>query len=662
MSSIEASGKIAWVLNRLSCMSPAEVLYRGKQSLTSVGIKCDLLSGRTTEMPRALGSIPIPSLNIGEQVRQQYLQDANDVAAGNIKLFSSHEFGVGDTPNWNRDPLTGVVGPSMFFDDIMLTDRNQVGDIKYLWELNRHLQLVRLAQAYALSRTRDYLDALVIQIDTWLDQCPPFIGPNWTSSLEVAIRLINWSLIWNMIGGWSCTVFSTEAGMQLRSRWLASVFAHCKYIGWHLSRYSSANNHLIGELTGLYVAARTWPCWSQSAQWCEQAKAELECQATLQFADDGVNREQAFSYQVFVSEFLLVAGVTGERSDDPFSETYWGNIQRAINFIRSMQDVGGRIPMVGDADDGAVFLLEPGIGIDRHLILLSLGNALASAKATEPPSLSAQWLLIGLERFRPLQAGGSNVTWQFPQGGYYLFGSNFGSENEVKGMVDCGPLGYLGIAAHGHADALSLTLSICGEECLVDPGTFSYWNEIKWRDYFRGTAAHNTVAIDGRDQSVSGGRFMWTRKAQACVKQHPVSPDQFDLVGSHDGYMRLSSPVLHTRSVHYDGLQMTLRVTDEITAEANHIIEQFWHFSPDVHVELSHNAAVVSGKRFRVRASFSGNNLDLALFQGSENPTLGWFSRAYESKVPCTTLRVRTSSSATTIDAQFSIEVLQQIP
>jgi len=657
MSSIEATGKLAWLLNRLSCMSPAEVLYRGKQSLNSLRIKHGLLSGRTSAVPRALGGVPLPPLNMGEPVRHKYLHEADAVIAGTVKLFENHQFEIGAIPNWNRDPLTGVVGPATFSGDIMLTDRSLVGDIKYVWELNRHLHLVRLAQAYALSGGPQYLDALVNQIDSWLKQCPPFMGPNWTSSLEASMRLINWGLIWNMIGGWYSAAFNTDEGAQFRSRWLAGVFAHCSYISWHLSRYSSANNHLIGELAGLYVAAQTWPCWHQSAQWGVQAKVELECQATLQFADDGVNREQAFSYHVFVSEFLLVAGLAGQRAHDPFSDAYWDNIQRAIDFVRAIQNVIGRMPMVGDADDGAVFLLEPGAGVDRHLLLLALGNALAGNKSTQPLALSAQWLLADLEGFHPLKAGVEEVVWQFPHGGYYLFGTNFGEKNEVKGMVDCGPLGYLGIAAHGHADALSLTLSLGGEACLVDPGTFSYRNELKWRDYFRGTSAHNTVRIDGLDQSVSGGRFMWTRKAEARVVRAPLNAPKFDFEGSHDGYQRLNDPVRHVRAVRFDNQTMQLRVKDTVTANTPHVIEQFWHFAPDVRVEFAGAAltARILGEHFDIQARFNGDGLTLELVRGADDPPLGWYSGAYESKEPCSTIRVSCTAAGTTIEAQFDI-------
>ncbi|TIQ17227.1 heparinase II/III-family protein, partial [Mesorhizobium sp.] len=79
------------------------------------------------------------------------------------------------------------------------------------------------------------------------------------------------------------------------------------------------------------------------------------------------------------------------------------------------------------------------------------------------------------------------------------------------------PLGYLSIAAHGHADALSLTLCVDGEPVLVDPGTWLYGSGGVWRDWFRSTPAHNTLNIEGKSQSIIAGTFNWSHKAVAAL-------------------------------------------------------------------------------------------------------------------------------------------------
>lgn len=650
---MNATMRIGWLVNRLRCMSVAEVGYRVRQAAaTRMGRR---MAGRTAPapLPRAL-TLPVlgaPALDPREI--EALLLDADRICAGHVVLFAERRFDVGVPTAWNRDPETGVTGPLLYAGDIAITNREQVGDIKHVWELNRHLHLVRLAQAWVVSRDVRWLHALEQQLRSWLDQCPPLTGPNWTSSLELGIRLVNWSLLWQLVGGEASPLFAGESGQKLRADWLGSIHAHCRTIARHLSRHSSANNHLIGELTGLYVGAATWPCWKESSEWLAQARRELEREAQLQFSRDGVNREQAFAYHIFSSEFLFVAGLLGQAIGQPFPRPYWASLQRALRFLRSVRDRGGHLPAVGDADDGCVFRLDAS-GMDRAAQLLALGDTVFGPAPDTHPGV--RWLLHALPGTRPdCDPHEVDTGWAFPDGGYFLFGNHFGEEQEIKGLLDCGPLGYLGIAAHGHADALALTLSVAGEECLIDPGTYSYWQEQKWRDYFRGTSAHNTVRIDGQDQSTSGGRFMWLRKAQAHIDRMPSSPHEFDFRGSHDGYTRLADPVRHMRSVRFDGASNTLTVRDEVSARKQHKVEQFWHFAPELDVRLTSQGLSVRGKRFVLQMQASGADLQLELVRGAENPPLGWCSRTYESKRPCEVLRITSVSSAVPVECRFTI-------
>jgi hypothetical protein len=647
----EATG-MAWLVNRLRCMSVAEVGYRIQQAaVKGVAKRVRLRTAPPLPRARSFAVHGAPVLAPGE--RDMLLADADSICAGHVVLFANRRFDVGMPPIWNRDPDSGVVGPAIYAGDIAITNRDLVGDIKHVWELNRHLHLVRLAQAWAVTNDVSMLHALHHQLRSWLDQCPALVGPNWTSSLELGIRLINWSLVWQLVGGESSGLFAGEDGQRLRADWLESIHDHCNGIARHLSRHSSANNHLIGELAGLYVGASVWPCWKASAGWLEQARRELEHEAQLQFSRDGVNREQAFAYHVFSSEFLFVAGLVGQACDQPFSRAYWTSLQRGLRFLRSVRDVGGHVPMVGDADDGIVFRLDEAGG-DRAAQLLALGDAVLHRQQADHPGV--RWLLHALPGKRPeADPHESDTGWAFPDGGYLLFGSHFGEPDEIKGMVDCGPLGYLGIAAHGHADALALTLSVGGEECLVDPGTYSYWQENKWRDYFRGTSAHNTVRIDGLDQSVPGGRFMWLKKAVASIERMPQSPHEFDFRGSHDGYERLADPVRHVRNVRYDAATATLTVRDEVAAKKQHGVEIFWHFAPGLDARLTSAGLHVRGRRFALQMHAQGADLKLELVRANENPPLGWYSRNYESKQACDVLKISTVSSAVPVECRFTI-------
>src|SRR6185295_18267508 len=97
-------------------------------------------------------------------------------------------------------------------------------------------------------------------------------GPNWCSALEAAIRLINWAVAWQILGGQSSKAFEEARGGHLLRRWLRSVHEHCHFVHGHFSLHSSANNHLIGEAAGLFIAAINWPYLPQSREWLATSK------------------------------------------------------------------------------------------------------------------------------------------------------------------------------------------------------------------------------------------------------------------------------------------------------------------------------------------------------------------------------------------------------
>jgi len=206
---------------------------------------------------------------------------------------------------WNRDPLTGIRAPLTFGKGLDYRDQSLVGNIKYLWEPNRQLELVTLARAYRVFGEERYLRDISCRLSSWLDQCPYPLGPNWSSSLELGIRLINWSIVWDLLGGKDAPLFAGEDGERLRDRWLTSIYQHVHFIDGYYSKFSSANNHIIGEASGVYVATVVWPFWPKFEKFSRQARSILLRESKKQTHADGVNREQAIAYQQFVIDFLL---------------------------------------------------------------------------------------------------------------------------------------------------------------------------------------------------------------------------------------------------------------------------------------------------------------------------------------------------------------------
>jgi hypothetical protein len=627
-------------------MSMAEIAYRFRKTAFNQTQRLGLFTAKKASVAKPSGRAKSFVKGNNHVKVACYQQAADEILAGHLPVFALQDNEFSPSSDWNRDPRTGRRAPLLFGKTLNYRDETLVGDIKYLWEPNRHLHLVTLAQAYYLSKEMRYTDGLAVQFDSWLDQCPYLQGPNWTSSLELAIRLINWSLVWQLVGGEEAPLFAGQTGAARLRRLMASVYQHMHFIRGHFSGYSSANNHLIGEAAGLFIATTTWPYWSQCASWRRTAQRILEEETQLQNTSDGVNREQAVSYQQFVLDFLILAGLAGRANDSEFSAGYWQRIEAMMEYVASIMDVAGNVPMIGDADDGYVVRLSREDNWCPYKSLLATGAILfdrgdfkAKAGALDDKT---RWIFG--DSVEPLydevETKGAvlPVRRAFAEGGYYILGSDMETDKEIRIIVDAGPLGYERIAAHGHADALALTLNSAGREFLIDPGTYAYHTQKKWRDYFRGTAAHNTLRIDGQDQSVSGGNFMWLQKAEARCELWESGEALGHFVGAHDGYTRLPDPVVHRREISFSKTDRKIIVNDMTLCKGTHSVEGYWHFSEACSVELTDNGIKAVNAGEVVVLGYVGGDARYELVKGDNDRPAGWVSRQFDVKLPAYTV------------------------
>jgi hypothetical protein len=638
---------LSWKLNRLRAMGAPEVAHRVRDAVRQ-RLQARGIGLVAVPPPASLARFGQPWLGLPSDPAP-HLAAAERILAGRFDVFALRDIELGFPPEWNRDPKTGTVAPVTFGKTLNYRDEAVVGDIKCLWEPNRHLMISDLAMAYRLSGELKYAQGVHTLLESWWRQCPYPLGANWSSALELALRLVSWSHAWQLLGGAGSVLFQGADGQAFLRRWLASIYQHCHFIAGHFSRHSSANNHLFGELTGLHVAALTWPCWPESAAWLAQTERELEQQALLQNGPDGVNREQAIYYQHTVADEMLLCLLAGRANRRPRSAAFLQRLETMLEFIAAMMNVAGDVPMIGDADDAqlANWDKSPGANVYRALLAsgaVLFGRADFKLKAGRFDDKSA-WLLgdAGRQAFDALpvvtQAG---LPRSFADGGYYLMGARFDTPTEVRLIADAGPLGYLGIAAHGHADALALSLSVAGQAVLVDPGTYAYHTQKQWRDYFRGTSAHNTLRIDGVDQSVSGGNFLWLRKAKAsCLAWRDDGEGQF-WSASHDGYMALPDPVSHRREVSVAPDAARIVVDDVLECKGTHDVELFWHVDPQCQVTLAGTVLHVRGDAFSLEMHLPDvPGASMVLVRGGEQPVLGWISRRFDEKQAAPTLAWR---------------------
>jgi hypothetical protein len=201
-------------------------------------------------------------------------------------------------------------------------------------------------------------------------------------------------------------------------------------------------------------------------------------------------------------------------------------------------------------------------------------------------------------------------------------------------IMDVGPLGYLSLAAHGHADALSVTLALDGRDVVGDPGVGSYYGHPDRRSVHRGTRAHATVSVDGADQSQIGGPFLWTEHARTTV--HRVDLERGIVDAEHDGYRRLTQPVRHRRWLIAPPDRDEVLVVDLLGGSGQHELRATWPLAPDLDarpIDRGHVVAREGSDPVALRYGAS-TPLECEQVRGDDSRGLGWCSESLESRVP----------------------------
>ena len=534
---------LGWYFHRLRAMGPAELVHRVAEKVQKVRAR-----GRLEGWERYPGVAvePLPGLRARVLAATEAQRAEVARAAGEILFGRFAAFGVAwpvrsaddlfPLEFWRLDPVSGRhwPGAGQYCFDISYRHERQLGDIKYVWEANR-LQFLQPLAAQALLASDDRaLAAIEAAVASWHAANPPFRGLGWNSGIELALRAIALLVVVSLVGD----RLSQPCRAQISSILHATAF----WLRRYPSRFSSANNHLVAELAGEFLIGLAMPALPFAAAMRANARHKLIEETGRQLLADGVPAEQSPTYGAFTAEFILLCAAIARDVGAPLPDLVGERLGAFADFIGWIQLADGCVPAIGDDDDGRV-LTAGGV---EHTYAGSVANAVAGYLGRGAPSAAPadfRGLLLGRAARPAAPYKGQRV---FETGGYSVVNETIAGA--AIGLVfDHGPLGYLSIAAHGHADALAVTLSVNGRPVLVDPGTYLYHSGGAWRDWFRGTAAHNTLSLPGIDQSTISGAFNWSHKAEGRL-DHQDFGRSWRLTGSHDGYLRRLG-VRHQRSI-----------------------------------------------------------------------------------------------------------------
>ena len=230
----------------------------------------------------------------------------------------------------------------------------------------------------------------------------------------------------------------------------------------------------------------------------------------------GIDRELASDYHGFVAELGLFAAVEAAAACGPLGTAAWERLGAMVDSAAALLDERLRPPRQGDGDEGRALLLDAPHPIAGHPCWLSAVTLFGRLDWWPPAPAGREHRAHrspgrrGRVRSRDGPRSGRPGS---PTPALTILRTTPGEAPEIWCRCDGGPHGFLSIAAHAHADALSVEVRHGGVDVLADPGTYCYHGDPPWRAYFRSTIAHNTVELAGRSQSGDGGPFLWLQHA-----------------------------------------------------------------------------------------------------------------------------------------------------
>ena len=644
MNTTSASG-LGWYARRVARMSPTELAWRVRdRALQAAWSRRQVTRGQLAEVgpapvdDRRFSAVlpPETAARVPGQAKAAVLASADQLLRGEWEVL-----GVVRTdmvrPDWFRDPVTGRRSdPCRYAFRVDHRSEDQVGNVKQVWEISRMQHLTLLATAWFLTREEKYANRVSEHLRSWWGENPFLSGIHWTSGIEIGVRLISLAWIRRLLDDWPgiADLFEHDGTA------LQQIYWHQLYLAAFPSRGSSANNHVVAEAAGELVASCAFPWFPESERWRRKSAQLLERELVRNTFPSGIGRELAAEYQCFIAELGFLAAVEAEVAGYPLSTIAWERLCAMADSAAAMVDERLRPPRQGDSDQGRALLLDAPTA-NRWPSLLALADALVGRLNWWPrPAADVGSSIIGaLSSSRhPIEGRPEHRPSRFADAGITLLRTT--GENEIWCRCDGGPHGYLSIAAHAHADALSVEVRYAGVDILADPGTYCYHGEREWRSYFRSTIAHNTVELGSRNQSSDGGPFMWVHHAHAREIEVIDDGDIARWTAEHDGYASLEPPVLHRRSVLLDRASRSIDIIDEIEG-GSHELRLAFHLGPEVQADLEKNCVILdwpAARRSEAARLELPPRLRWSLHRGEIDPILGWYSHGLGLRIPAFTL------------------------
>lgn len=510
---------------------------RRELHIESEGGSDSSLLGELLDRHREIASSGFPSLPArtasGPPDREALIIDATALLAGHWRVFD-HALDIGDrAPQWRTHPVSGRQTAVEHFSAIHYAGAHLGGDVKYIWELNRHAELLRMAQAYFLTDDERFAARTLALVEDWIDDNPPNQGVNWISALEIAFRAIAWCWIWKL------TAKSSAWTPQRFGKLLWAISHSARFVNAYDSIHHSPNTHLTGEGLGLLYVATTFPELRHTQHWKQRAVDILVSEIPHQFLNDGFHYERSTGYHRYNLEFYLHALAIARAYGEDWAEIAVPAISKALDATLALRKPDGDWPVFGDEDGGSAVRLATGSARDQAPLLALGATLLQDGRWLTNTDMSHRSLVwwFGLSLESQASAVLSKRThWSLSDAGYHV-ATDTSSSQTLYCAVDAGPHGGKH-TGHAHTDVGHVEVAVGDFPVIVDPGCAVYASDTPRRDWYRSLRAHASVVVDGQELAEPRGVFGWTSVAPTpavevrdedemwcCLLRYPIAGD-----------------------------------------------------------------------------------------------------------------------------------------
>ncbi len=584
--------------------------------------------------------------------QRKLIRIADMICAHNIIMPTGHSAEFGTFINWHSD-FCGKNWMYLHISDLLksIHDRTLAKqyDIKTLpisLEFNKHHHFVVLARAFALTLDEKYTQEFTIQLEDWIQRNPVNFGISWIDPMTVAQRLISW-------------IFALAIFLELSSylqgehlqKIMKMMLLHGAYLTNCLTDKNQRSSSSIAAASALYMAASFFPEFECAERWKNKAVRMLETESSAEFLPDGVYKKRSMGMQVLLTEFLMLPLICDKLFGISSSPAILSIVERSLEFLMYAQAPSGLSVNFGDSPATHVWYFS-NVQNEDYRNLLCIGAYIFNRGDMKflAGKISEDFLWFfktqGEKKYEEIVPNAPvNISQAFVDSGYFAFRNSwnqdatyclfYGNPKKPVPFIDKG----LNIICP-HRDLLSFALFVRGEPFIIETGSYKGVKKIGTADpadYFSKTSAHNSLIVDGKEQSIAKN-IKSSRKFMHLLKTRWFFSEEFDYVMSCNfGFEDLKGVLVHKREILYLKEKKWTLIKDSLEGSEEFNVANLFHLAPELDISLRGDyGCLIHARREYIRLNmYYPGPFECRPSRGKINPISGWHAKDFSRLEPC---------------------------